>query len=117
MNPLWNEDGTPKRPVWSDADHEKKVFAALASDEAQDYTNYARLRAEAKANTPAGVGDIVHYWHGLQCLAAIVAKTGDFQEDVDMLYVFSPEPAESGVADALHSESRILDTWHWPESL
>lgn len=121
---IWNEDGTPRRPderteqVPDVAPFTAFAISELEADqEGQAFVGYARMRTAAKANTPAGVGDIVHYWHEHQCLAAIVARTGDFLEDVDMLYVFSPEPAASGVADALHSETRILGTWHWPESL
>lgn len=117
MNPnLWNADGTPKFPGPRDRSDEVTAFEDFAAAR-ENYVNYAALRAQAKANTPAGVGDIVHYWDGERCLAAIITETGTFEGEEDQLHVFSPERNGSGVAGGVHNEGKTSDTWHWPENL
>lgn len=139
MNPnLWNEDGTPKRPDTNPYDtsalYAQTPFANLVvpeadedgmitiprhegEDDARTYVNYARLRAQAKVNTPAGIGDIVHYWHDDACYAAIVTRDAALDDSPDGLFVFSDLANMSGTVKARHSESKRRDTWHWPESL
>lgn len=120
-HPMWNVDGTPKRPETNPHDSAVTAFADMAYRSAEEerrdaYVNYAKMRAEAMRNQAAVVGDVVHLWYDARCLAAIVVRAGDFQEDMDVLHVFSDEPGQSGVTNALHSETRILGTWHWPEN-
>lgn len=128
MNPdLWNEDGTPKRPDPAEYDtsalYAQTPFANLVvpeyegEDDARTYVNYARLRAQAKVNTPAGIGDIVHYWHDDECYAAIVTRDAVLDDSSDGLFVFSDLANMSGTVKARHNEFKGRDTWHWPESL
>lgn len=133
MNPdIWNEDGTPKLPGPRDRSDETMPFADLTADqikrgslayrsdseeERDAYVNYAKLRAEAMANQPATVGDVVHYWDSERCIAAIVTEAGVFDGDPDQLHLFFPGGPGSTTAAGAHNEGKVEDTWHWPESV
>ena len=118
---LWNEDGTPRRPELPNElidQHPFADFADVEVVESQENTPWAnRLRQQMKANTPASVGDIVHFWDGDACVAAMVTETGIFEDEGDYLTLFQPrqQPGYSA-AGILHREDKGRDSWHWPES-
>ena len=74
------------------------------------FLSYARAQRSDKAERDAGVGDVVHFWDGAECVAAIVIKDG---LDSVRLRIFWPtDDARSD--DVLHDETKSTDTWHWP---
>ena len=118
---LWNADGSARKPQPGQGE-EVRAFADLVAQEPaageESFMSYARLQQEAKAATPAGVGDIVHYWDGDACVAAMVTEAGMFEGEGDYLAIFQPrqQPGCTAIAIA-HDEDKGRDTWHWPESL
>lgn len=120
MSDIWNEDGTPKLPTPGSSS--VQAFADLAgnSEGKLEFVSYAALQREAKAATPAGVGDIVHYWRGettSECVAAIVTRAGTFAEEGDDLTVFEPGSSPDWATEVVHDERKRDRGWHWPESL
>lgn len=113
---LWNEDGTPKRPVPPDTDD---AFRQIVQSEGQRheqeaFLTYVQAKQQFKKNTPATIGDVVHFWDGEQCRAAMVAETEAYSHAVT-IHVFIPrEACQWWHAD--HSEEKdVLNTWHWAE--
>lgn len=117
---LWNDDGTAKAPTQERMD----TLEELQSGESGAFFNYARIKRDAKAERPPEVGDIVHFWGGGQCRAAIVIKTETFNHNCELNVFFPRELVEQGeefvrkeseqfwYAD--HDEGRVAETWHWP---
>jgi hypothetical protein len=79
------------------------------------FVSYARTRAAEQEERDAVVGDIVHFWNGENCRAAIVVATGDLAGDPETLHVFQPGERD-GEALAVHDETRTENTYHWPEA-
>lgn len=118
---IWNEDGTPKRPEPNQgAEH---AFADLGintgtSEGQQLFLSYARVRAQALANQPPAVGDVVHAWVDGECLAAMVTKTEIFEDEI-WISVFMPgERTLQPIREVAHDEGKAegAPSWHWPES-
>lgn len=122
---LWNDDGTPKRPSQEYMRRLEEAQDLEAVDpetplrrlaEKRDaYISYVRAQREFKNKTPASLGDIVHFWYGTGCAAAIVVETEALTHAVT-LHVFIPhEASQHWHCD--HDELKAdKDTWHWPES-
>jgi hypothetical protein len=76
------------------------------------FFSYARAQRAEKAERDPIVGDVVHYWDGESCAAAIVTRD-DLESQV--LAVLPPEGEilyrHMGVA---HSEDKSEGSWHWP---
>lgn len=127
---LWNDDGTPKRPSqqYMRRLEEAQNLEALDPEtpkkreqELNDsYISYVRAQREFKENTPASVGDIVHFWGGKEdpahdhCFAAIVMEVETFSHAAT-LRVHVPHAAFMDW-HCDHDEDKGHDTWHWPES-
>jgi hypothetical protein len=71
--------------------------------------NLVRERQLALAEREACLGDIVHFWTGADCRAAIVV---DLVDDEETLHVFWPGQEDSEVT-CIHDERRSVCTWHW----
>lgn len=121
---LWNDDGTPKRPTkkYMESLKEAQDLEAadpetprkVAAEKAEAFISYARAKREALENTPATLGDVVHFWDGDRCRAAVVIETETFT-DACTLQVFIPhEAAQCWVVD--HNEDKVPESWHWAES-
>lgn len=118
MNIIWNEDGTPRKPEPGRGE-EVNAFADLSAnpDDERQFVSYAALQAAAKAATPAGVGDIVHYWTEYRCVAAIITDAPVIG-DAYCLTRFDVDEMPESCQGVLHSETKEdKHTWHWPESL
>jgi hypothetical protein len=120
LSEIWNEDGTPKRPEPNQgAEH---AFADLAmadkSTNRELYLSYARIRAEALANQPASVGDMVHVWTNGLCRAAIVTQTSVFDDEIHVSVFVPGELTVQPLRDVAHDEKKsgYAPTYHWPES-
>lgn len=117
MNHLWNADGTPKLPDTVRRADGAPFLDLAQAEEKQAYLNYAAMRSETLTNQPAGVGDVVHFWDGDACVAAMVTEAGLFDGEGDYLAIFQPRQVPGYTALAiLHDEVKVLGTWHWPES-
>jgi len=109
---LWNEDGTPKRPVPPDTD---QAFRSIVQSESEQeaYMSYVRAKQEYKRNTPATIGDVVHFWDGERCRAGLVAEIESYTHACT-IHVFIPNAAcQWWHVD--HSEEKAVNTWHWAE--
>jgi hypothetical protein len=134
---IWNADGTPRRPravgrdgeyLEEDATTSVLPFADFALGgivvpegrgreeiEEQNAIFMKKLRRQAMTNRGPAIGDIVHFWDGDACVAAIVTETGDMAEDGDYLTVFQPRQQAGWSVAVLHDEDKPHGTWHWPE--
>lgn len=110
---LWNDDGTPKKPskTYMKNLEEAQVGAEQAFDQA--YMSYARVRRELKENQPASVGDIVHFWDGDRCRAAIVMEVETFSHAATLRVHIPHEAFQDWHVD--HEEGKGPNSWHWPE--
>lgn len=131
MNPdIWNDDGTPRLPEMPNELIDQHPFADLAMDhrETQEPGTYevgiesnavfmAKLARKAKARATPGVGDVVHWWDGQRCVAAIVVETAMFEGESDVLTTFPPDGGFMAQGVGQHDEDKAVSTWHWPESL
>ena len=101
---LWNDDGTAKKPSQEYMESLAKVtpFADLAAE-----GEFIQFQA---ANKAAGIGDLVHFFDGEVCRAAIVMEV---EGHTCTLRVHIPHQSfEDWEAD--HDEKRELGgTWHW----
>jgi hypothetical protein len=74
----------------------------------------ARVRSQEMQDRDPIVGDMVHFWDGSACRAAVVT-----QDDLDTvcLTAYMPDGPDPLVrhADVEHDEAKCEDTWHWPE--
>lgn len=118
LSEIWNEDGTPKRPEPDQGT--EHAFADLGINNGTNgelYLSYAKAREEAMKNTPATVGDIVHFWSGEKCRAALVIESDHIlaPERKWLLRVFVPGFGSEDVATS-HDEGKKTGTWHWAES-
>jgi len=131
---LWNDDGTPKKPSqeYMKRLEENPVFqqfteglAKIAESTTEviatgevvqgdvGFFSYARIRREAKAARSPETGDIVHFWDGEQCRAAIVMETSSFSDDATMRVHIPHKPFEDWTSE--HDEDKDLaGTYHWP---
>jgi len=113
---LWNEDGTPKRPVPPDTDDAFReiVQSESKAHEQEAFLTYVKAKQEFKRNTPPTIGDVVHFWDGQRCMAAMVAETEQYTHACTA-HVFVPrEACQWWHVD--HDEAKETDnTWHWAE--
>jgi hypothetical protein len=112
---LWNEDGSPKRPVPPDTDDAFRsiIQSESKASEREAYMSYARAKQEFKRGTPATIGDVVHFWDGERCRAGMVAEI-EMYSHACTIHVFIPnEACQWWHAD--HSEEKETNTWHWAE--
>jgi hypothetical protein len=122
LSSIWNEDGTPKRPEPDQgAEHAFADFAINTGANDELYTSYASTRAKILKLTQAGIGDMVHFWNGERCRAALVIEADEVDSDEDitperkwLLRVFVPGFEGQDVATP-HDEDKARTTWHWPE--
>lgn len=106
---LWNDDGTPKKPS---AEYMQRLREAQSGD-AGVFLNFARIKREAKAQRPPEVGDIVHWWDGEQCRAAMVMEAESFDHGACLRVHIPHKPFEDWQCD--HDEGKdTADSWHWP---
>lgn len=88
----------------------------LIEDDEQDqydpapFMSYARRRSQEFAQRDPIVGDIVHWWTGERCLAAIVL---DMNLAYECVRVLTPASADQDM-HCVHSEGKAEGTWHWP---
>lgn len=91
-------------------------YELIEPDQTHDagaFISYARARRTDKQERDADVGDIVHFWDGECCSAALVLRD---QWDSVCLSVVRPK-AEGGTLEyghVPHSEGKLHETWHWP---
>jgi hypothetical protein len=115
LSSIWNEDGTPKRPEPDQgAEHAFADFAFNTGDNQELFLSYGNARAKILRLTSASIGDIVHYWTGVACRAAIVTAVPE-TSPAETLHVFQPGEHDGEVA-AVHDEDKNTGTWHWAES-
>lgn len=118
MSHLWNEDGTPRRPDPAQYGDPEKYAQTPAADLAADesYLNYARIKREARAARSPEVGDIVHFWAGGPCRAAIVMETESFSDAATLRVHIPNEPFQDWHVG--HNEDKASEgdefSWHWP---
>jgi hypothetical protein len=120
LSSIWNEDGTPKRPEPDQgAEHAFADLGMQVGNNQALYLSYAKAREEAMKNTPATVGDIVHYWYGPtgSCQAAIVCSGPDLDDGINLFVLPNHSFASPTVMDGVeHNEGKTDNTWHWAES-
>lgn len=83
------------------------------------FLTYARARRTDKQDRDAAVADVVHWWDGRDCKAAIVAGVNDpvLMEgpSYDLMAVQNFEWWPKRYVS--HDEAKTQpNTWHWPES-
>jgi hypothetical protein len=113
---LWDDDGTAKKPTQEYMKNLEEAQVEAQATFSESYLNYARIKREAKAARSPEVGDIVHFWAGGPCRAAIVMEAESFS-DVATLRVHIPnEPFQDWTVD--HNEDKASEgdefSWHWP---
>lgn len=121
---LWNDDGTPKRPskVYMDGLNEAQHLEALDPEtrakrdaELAEAMRLYRITA-AKERAPE-VGDIVHFWGGEKCRAALVMETEGHSAT---LRVHIPNASfQDWTVDHDEEEWKFdqgdpMFFWHWP---
>lgn len=113
---LWNDDGTPKKPskTYMDSLEAAQLQGDQDAQQGRDsYLSYARAKRELKENQPASIGDIVHFWDGEQCRAAIVMEVETFSHAATLRVHVPHEAFQDWHVD--HEEGKGPNSWHWPE--
>lgn len=77
------------------------------------FMSHARKRAQEMAERDPAVGDIVHFWDGSACRAAIVTLDELFL--TSLAFLMPGETSWRPVHEAEHDEDKGEYTWHWPE--
>lgn len=116
---LWNDDGTPKRPSrqYMESLNEAQMIEAMdpeviARRQKENEEAFVLSRKRLLAETAPVVGDVVHFWDGEHCRAAIVMEIEDHEAT---LRVHIPnKPFEDWTAG--HDEGKSDDSWHWAET-